>query len=250
MRKLLIPFLLFFVFLASCKKETTTIPDMVSGQNFYPAQIGKYIVYNCDSTIYDDFTATTTVHSGTLRYLVTDTFRNSGNQLSYTVSVQYMPKDSTEYMQNDVIAVTPTSGQVVVVEKNISFIKMVFPVSNNKSWNGNALIPIDDLDPTFAEFNDNAWNYTYANFDTDFQPSTKLYNHTVTINEINDTLNNPDIDSSAYAFKNYKQEIYGYNVGLVYRERTYWVFQPKVDGSGGSGYRSGYSVVMKAIDNN
>jgi hypothetical protein len=153
-------------------------------------------------------------------------------------------------LPNDVISVTPTDVHVEVNQRNLVFMKMVFPVSNGISWNGNALLPSEDPDPNYDEFNKYDWNYVYSNFDTDYQPVAKLYDHTVTVNEINDTLNNPDIDSTAYAYKNFSQEIYGYNVGMIYRERVYWVFQPKVGTSGGSGFRKGYSVIMRAVDNN
>ena len=246
MRKLILPFLLISVGLVSCKKEKEDLSGMQMGNNFYPTQIGKYIVYNYDSTVYDDVKQLTAHLTGQVRYYVADTFRDADGRLAYTVKVQKRANDTDPYLVNDVITVTPTDDHVEMEQKTLTFIKLAFPVANGKSWNGNALLPATDNDSAYDEFNkfQQSWNYTYSDYDTDFQPNAKLYEHTVTVNEISDTLGNPDTDSTAYAYKNFSKEIYAYNVGLIYKERTYWEYKPEV------GYRKGYSVILKAVDNN
>jgi hypothetical protein len=249
MRKLILPALLVALGMASCKKETADISEINQGNKFYPTEIGKWIVYNYDSTIWDDLNQWVKHEVGQVRYYTADTFRNDAGQLSYVINVQRRRNDTDPFVPNDVIYVTPTANNLVFEQKNLTFIKLTFPVSNGKSWNGNALIPLNDEDFT-KEYDSDKWKYTYANFDTDYDPGNNLYQHTVTVNEIDDALNNPDVDSTAYAYRNYSQEIYGYGVGLIYKERIYWEFQPKVGGSGGSGYRKGYGVILKAVDNN
>ncbi len=248
MRKILLPFLLISVGLVSCKKETEDISEIAKGNKFFPTEIGKYIVYDYDSTYWNDQLGKDLHYRGQFRYYVADTFRDNAGRLSYVINVQVRANDTDPYRPDDVIYVTPTEDRIEYKQKNLTFIKMVFPVSNGKSWNGNAMIPLGDND--YAEYDNDKWKYTYANFDTEFDPGNNLYLHTVTVNEIDDALNNPDVDSTAYAYRNYSQERYAYNVGMVYRERIYWVFQPKVGGSGGSGFRKGYGVVMKAVENN
>lgn len=248
MRKFILPFLLISVGLVSCKKETEDLSEISKGNKFYPAEIGKYIIYNYDSTYYDDLLQAEIPKSGQVRYYVADTFRDDAGRLSYAINVQKRANDRDPFIPNDVIYVTPTADHIEMEQKNLKFIKMTFPVSNGKSWNGNAMIPLDDAD--YEEFDNDKWKYTYANFDTEFDPGNNLYEHTVTVNHIDDALNDPDVDPNAYAYRNYSQEIYAYNVGMIYKERIYWVFQPKVGGSGGSGYRKGYRVIMKAVENN
>jgi len=253
MRKIFLPavfFLLGSAFLFSCKKDTENISEISKGNLFFPLEVGKYIVYDVDSTIWDDLLKAEIHHRSQMRYDVTDTFRDDAGRLSYVITIRSRPTDLDPYVASDVIYATPTPTNVVVTQKNLKFIKLTFPVANGKSWNGNAMIPLDDAHN--EEYNNDKWLYTYARFDQSFDPGNNLYRHTVTVNEIDDQLNDPDVDSTAYAYKNYEQEIYAYNVGMIYRERIYWVFQPKSpDGqSGGSGYRKGYGVLMKAVDNN
>lgn len=245
MRKLILPLLFVTAGLASCKKESEELPD--TDQNFYPTEIGKYIVYNYDSTIWDAHELTTYHLQGQVRYTTADTFRDAEGRLSYRITVESRENDTDPYKPNDVIYVTPSSDKVEMEQRNVKYIKMVFPVSEGKNWNGNAMIATTD--PDYAEFNNEKWNYTYANYDQDYVPAAKLYAHTVTVNQIDDQLNDPDTDPAAYAYKNYAQEVYAYGVGMVYRERVYWEFQPKIDG-GGTGYRAGYGVILRAVDNN
>jgi hypothetical protein len=245
MRKIILPLLIVSMGLASCKKDKEDLSEMAQGHKFFPLELGKYILYDVDSTYWDDFLKAEIHHRSQVRYDVVDNFEDNEGRLSYVINVMARNTDVDPFRPNDVIYATPTSGSVVLKQRNLSFIKMVFPVNNGGSWNGNAMIPLQDQD--YVEFDNDKWVYTYANFDKEFDPGNNLYEHTVTVNHIDDRLNNPDADSTAYAYQNYSQEIYAYNVGMIYKERVYWVFQPK---PGGSGYRKGYRVIMKAVENN
>lgn len=249
MRKLLLPFLLISVGLISCKDETEDLSEMAQGQKFFPLEIGKYILYDVDTLYWDDFAGVPIPRSCQVRYEVADTFRDNSGRLSYLIVIQTRGSETDPYRPNDVVYATPTDGRVEYKQKNLTYIKMTFPVNDGKSWDGNAMIPFNN-DNDYKEFDNDKWNYTYANFDKEFDPGNNLYEHTVTVNQIDDVLNNPDLDTTAYAYKNYAREIYAYNVGLVYRERIYWEFQPKVGSSGGSGRRKGYEVRMRAVENN
>lgn len=231
--------------LFSCNKETTDLSDMEKGHDFAPYEIGKYILYDVDTLYWDDLLEAQVPRRCQLRYDVADTFRDGAGRLSYVINVQIRDNEGDPFRPNDVIKVTPTATNLIWSQKNLDYIKLVFPVSTSTSWDGNAMIPLGDQD--YAEFDNDKWDYTYTDFDKSYKPGAKLYEHTVTVNQIDDQLNDPDVDSSAYAYRNYAQEVYAYSVGMVFRERIYWVFQPK---PGGSGYRKGYSVIMRAVDNN
>lgn len=252
MHRIIIPvvaILIGLVSFSSCKKTTADLSGLEKGVNYAPFEIGKYIIYDVDSTIWDDFLKAEIHHRSQMRYDIVDTF-TSGGELSYVINVLSRPTTADPFVPNDVIYVTVTDSRIVWTQNNRKFIKMVFPVNKDVSWNGNAMIPF--LNEGNEQYAGEQWSYSYSNIDQIFDPGNNLYEHTVTVNQINDSLNNPEEDPSAYAYKNYSQEVYAYNVGLIYKERIYWVFQPtSPDGqSGGSGYRKGYGVIMKAVENN
>ncbi len=250
MRKLILPFLLISGTWMSCDKKTEDLSEINKGHNFFPLEIGKYILYDVDSTYWDDFLGQVKIiERCQVRYSVDDTFRDASGRLSYKIVVNTRKTAADPFHPSEVIYATPTENTLEYSQKNLTFLKLVFPVGNGINWNGNAMIPVTDPDYS-DEYNNEKWQYTYSDFDKEFNTGNNLYEHTVTVNQIDDQLNDPDVDSSAYAYRNYANEVYAYNVGMIYREREYWTFQPKVGNSGGSGFRKGYGVIMKAVENN
>ena len=59
-------------------------------------------------------------------------------------------------------------------------------------------------------------------------------------------MNYPAIDSNVYAMRTYAKEVYGYNIGMIYKEWVHWTYTPNHDGA----CVKGYSVIMRAIDYN
>lgn len=218
------------------------------GPSYMPMEIGKYILYDVDSTYWDDMKMAVIPRICQVRYNIDDTFRDAAGRLSYRISVLVRDQPSDPFKPNDVIYVTPTDNTVEVTQQNRTFIKLVSPVTEGTSWNGNAMITKGDLDN--AEFDSDKWSYKYVEVGKGFEPSSIYFKRTVTVDQIDDKLNDPEVDSTAYAYKNYSKEVYAYKVGMIYKERVYWVFQPKVGSSGGSGFPKGYGVRMKAVDHN
>lgn len=223
---------------------------MEVGYDFYPLEIGHYVVYDVDSLIYDDLLRAVLPSKCQLRYEVVDTFRNNNNELAYVVNIRYRKTEAEAYVPYDVMYVTRNDNRLIETQNNMNFIKLTFPIQNGNIWDGNAMIPHGD--PAYAEFDNNEWNYTYSGFNDSYNTGINLFQHTVKVHQIDDQLNDPDIDSTAYAYRNFGEEVYAFNVGMVYRERIYWVFQPRATQGqgGGSGYRKGYSVIMKAVEYN
>lgn len=247
MRKFIIPVISVIALstlLFSCKRNTDTVTG--EGHGYFHYEVGKYIIYNVDSVYWDDFLQTAVHRSSQVRYDIADTFRDASDRLSYRINVSNRIETVKPFEPTEVFYVTPTEVNVEVTQRNLTFIKGIFPITEGKTWNGNAMIPIED-EQYAAEYNNSNWLYTYHNVGRPFDPGNNYYDKTVTVNQIDDQLNNPDVDSTAYAYRNYSQEVYAHGVGLVFKERVYWVFQPK---PGGSGFRKGYEVRMRAIENN
>jgi hypothetical protein len=197
-------------------------------------------VYEIDSTLWDDFLKVKTIHHYQMRYLCADTFRDNQFRLSYRMDVAIRLKDNVGWQDNHVFYVTSTKTHLEYVEENLRFIKLVFPLSNNITWDGNSMISTSDQDYTYFY----GWLYKYSGLGTGYNNGKAFFDNAVTVAQIDDTLNDPEMHPDAYAYKTFSKEVYGFDVGMVYREMTHWTYQPTI------GYRSGYSVVMRAIDHN
>jgi hypothetical protein len=230
----------FSIALFSCKKETDNKYSEYS-RAYFPLQIGHYVVYDVDTTLWDDFTQTKTLHHYQMRYTVSDTFRDNANRLSYGLDVHIRKTDTVAWQPHRVIIVTPTASNLEYSEDNVRFIKLVFPISDNVEWAGNALIPAGDQD--YQHFQ--GWIYKYINFTQPFNNGLLLFDNTVTVEEQDYELGNPEAAPNNFATRTFAKEVYGYDVGMIYREMIHWEYQPSV-----AHFRKGYGVVMRAVEHN
>lgn len=219
-----------------------------NGVEYYPLEVGKYILYDVDSTYWDDFLREEIPVRCQLRYECVDTFRDKQNRLSYIVNVYRRPAATYPFVIDNVVHVTPTANHVEFYQKNIGFIAMAFPVSPSIRWDGLALINIEKT--KYPAFKSTKWDYHYEDIDKPYFNEFKNFESTITVSHIDEQINDPDVDSTVYSEKTFSKEIYAKDVGLVYKEYEYWTFDPKMPGSPATGFRKGSGVVMKAVDYN
>jgi len=239
----LLPLAIISFGLASCEKEETAQPNPEHFfTEYFPLKPGHYVTYNVDSTIWDDFRCLKTVHTMQMRYTVADTFTDLQGRRSYRIDIMRRETDSVGWVDDEVIYVTPTTSRLEYVQKNLRFIKLIFPVAEGTYWNGNSLISASDQD--YQYFAD--WVYKYTRLGQAFQaPGGKYYPATVTVEGTDQQQNDPETQPNAYSYRTYLREVYAKDAGLVWREQTRWIYDPGVKKC-----RKGYSVTMYAVDNN
>ncbi len=226
----------------SCKKETDDKFKGDYSRAYFPMEIGRFVTYDVDSTLWDDFKQVKSIHKYQMRYIIADTFTDNQGRPSYRLDVLLRKGDTLPWNQHRVLYVTETENHLEWVENNLRFIKLVFPIANDVQWKGNSMIPV--LDQQYQYFQD--WTYRYENFEQPFNHNKAQFDNTVTVMQIDEELNNPETMPDAYAYKTYGKEVYAYDIGMVYREITRWEYQPAQPNK----FRRGYQVVMKAIDHN
>ncbi len=212
-------------------------------RGFYPLQIGRFVEYEVDSIIWEDFHCTKSTRHLYMRYMVTDTFTDASGRASFQVDVHQRDSVTMPWKVNQVFFATPTTKGLEVVMQNLRMEKLIFPISNGATWLGNRTI--DTTDPALRQFG--GWVYRYSNYLQPYNNGRVDFDNTVTVTSVNDSLNNPEDLPNAYAERNFYREVYGYDVGLIYREATYWTYDP---GNPTNACRKGYSVVMRATQHN
>lgn len=229
-------------FISSCRKQTVN-NDTVQTKAYFPLDLGKYVEYRVDSTIWSSFDCSVRQTTWLLRYTVADTFSDDSMHRSYRIEIRQRKADSSSWQTQGNILVTPTETSIEYTQSNLKFIKLIFPVVDGLYWNGNSYIPTADQDYNY--FAD--WTYSYANVGQPYNTGLANFDNCVTVNQADKSLNTTDGPGS-YSYRTYAKEVYAKNVGMVYRELTHWVQQP--DSSGVNTCREGYSVIMRASDHN
>ncbi len=131
------------VLLTSCKKKTEDATSVL-GLDYYPTKIGKFVVYDVDSTVYNDLSLDTVSYKYRIKERLVENFTdNEGMQAIRLERFIKMynpnkPYDSIAYTIKEAWMINADDKKVQVVESNLRYTKLIFPVSKNATWDGNA----------------------------------------------------------------------------------------------------------------
>ncbi|MEK7253300.1 MAG: hypothetical protein AAB316_01025 [Bacteroidota bacterium] len=123
--------------LASCKEEADPF-QADFGYEYFPLEVGKYLIYEVDSTIYDPTGDTAVFFSKTqVKEEIVDTLSdNLGNQL-FKIERFERTADTLPWQVTKVFTASIQNNQAIRTEDNLRFIKMPFPLRDGASWNAN-----------------------------------------------------------------------------------------------------------------
>lgn len=200
-------FSLFFILFSisagfiSCKKEKDPGPDM--GYNYFPTQVGRYVIYNVDSFYYYNSPTIIDTFKFQLKEKIQSIYPD--NQGRTTLRLEryvkiydpIVPYSSMPWILRDVWAANRTTTTAEKVEENVRYVKLAFAVREGQTWNGNA----QNTNPVST--------YAYQFFD---QPRTIAGVSFDSVLQVNQE-NNENL-----ILKSYYIEKYARNIGLVQKQ--------------------------------
>ena len=223
----------------SCKKGNNATIDVT--RNYFPLQFGKYVTYAVDSIYYSGKYGLKTETRCELKYAVTDTYTYK-KKLNYIMDVYYRPYSGSEWTPIRVILLQSTTNSLLYSQDGTQYIKLMFPIKEGFTWEGNANAQVQDTLYSYL----NGWNYVYQSQHMPYFNGFVNFDNTVTVLEDDENVNYQNVDSVVSGHKIYAKEVYAYNVGMIYKEWTYYTWgAPDTTQN-----RNGYSVIMRAIDHN
>jgi hypothetical protein len=228
--------------LYSCRKSDQSTGDATL--NYFPLKFGKYVTYDVDSINYYGPSCTEVKVSMQMKYVITDTFLDSRKRLTYLLDVYSRPYEGAIWHQSNVIFVTPTPAGLLYTQDGTQYVKMTFPVKEGTTWKGNQYATTDDSLFSYLK----GWNYKYTDYNRSYYTGGYRgvnFDNTVSLLLNDESVNYPTYDSGVHAYRTFAKEVYAYNVGMIYKEWTHWTYKP-----GRADCKSGYSVIMRAIDHN
>ena len=241
---LLGPCLLCLLF-ASCKKEDSNFTS-ASIDDYFPLQVGKYITYNLDSTVFINFGQDMVINHYQVQDVVDAQITDNLGRPSFRI-MHYIRNDSTQpWIPNNTFMVTSTRNSLEYVENNLRYLKLMLPIVNGFNWPGNSYIDTYDNDLGVTYLDD--WEYTYDSVSVPLTINSLSFDSTITVDERDEFLGqDPSIAGTQYAEKTYSLEKYAKGIGLIYRDFLHWEYQGPQSIS--PGY-TGYGVTLSIIDHN
>lgn len=151
----LLMLLVIFATIFGCKNSSVTedLDEVVQGEDYFPLELGKFVSYQVDSTIYDvDGNNTITINTTSfVREEVSDTLRDSEGDLIYRIERSEKANIEDPWVIQDIWVAKRTEFQAERVEENLRFIKMIFPLAEEATWDGNLFIDERTIIPIAGE---------------------------------------------------------------------------------------------------
>ncbi|MFN5183422.1 MAG: hypothetical protein ACK5D5_10425 [Bacteroidota bacterium] len=222
--------LLFF----SCKKDNV-IDSVDFGRDYFPGKIGTYVVYECDSTVYPDLNAPTRNYKFFIKEVIDSNFKDNSGSTAIKISrfkkwTKYDTvtlADTSWYLQ-DVWWGNISNEKFELVEENNRVIKLVFPVEQGKTWNGNAFNTLGE------------WEFEYTSVDVPYSNGYKSFEKTLHVNQF-------DSGNILLYYKNYNEK-YARGVGMIFKEIEDYTWQENNGTILVGSIKYGLHYTMKAID--
>lgn len=126
------------LFLISCDETTENI-DIDYGYDYYPVEIGKYIIYDVDSITYDPSANVTLIDTTSYQAkeeIVDTTLDNEGRTV-YVIHYSTRNDANVAWQLENVYTTVVTSEWVERTEENLRFVKLLFPQRVDDTWDGN-----------------------------------------------------------------------------------------------------------------
>lgn len=206
-----------------------------------PMEIGQYIDYNLDSTVFLEFGTIETVLRYQAREVVEGIVHDNSDRESFRV-VRYLRNNENEDWRPSItFMVTPLSNTVEVVENNLRYVKLASPIRQDFSWKGNSYI--DDFSTDLDLGYMGNWDYTYDSVGISQSVGALTFDNTLKVDQIDETLgHDPDIPGTLYAERNFSYEKYAKGIGLIERNFLHWEYQGGQPGR--APYYEGYGLKM------
>jgi hypothetical protein len=236
----------------ACTKSD--VLDTAQLADYMPIQPGKFIRYRLDSTVFVNFGQQDTVISYDAKDVVDAEIEDNLGRKSFRV-VRYLRSlgstNEYDYTPSLTYMITPGRESIEVQENNLKYQKLRLPVAEGFHWRGNSFLPATPFYAVYQFSNDedmDLWDYTYYALHQSIEVNNVVYDSTVSVLHVADSSNVPIDFPDGLAYRNYWNEVYAKNVGLIYKEVVMWEYQPP--NSGNPGFRSGFGLKMSIIDHN
>lgn len=180
------------VLTTACGKDEFTPADR--GTDYFPLRVGCSWVYDVDETIYSEVDAPQQ-NTYQIRLLVTDSVQNSAGSYTYIVNRTRRNPGQTTWTSLDTWSIRKNDREVIVIEGNTAFKKLMFPLRDGNTWNGNE----------YNTFGEDTYTVTALNASEDIEGTT--FDNTLTVEQEN----NEDF----IVFLDERTEWYAKNIGLV-----------------------------------
>lgn len=187
----------------SCRSKNE--PPIDTGAGIYPDEVGRTLVYKVDSIRIDRFKSKTDTFGYYLKEYIESKYIDNAGKSTNRIILYQSVLDTGPWLIRTVMTSQKTAYEMFRNEDNQRIMKLVFPVADNKQWDRNTY---------------NTLGHDYATYINIYEPKKVgkfSYDSTVTVLMQDDT---NQIE------RRYRSEIWGKNIGMLYKQTDTVDYQP------------------------
>ncbi|MFN2458328.1 MAG: hypothetical protein ABR502_09025 [Chitinophagaceae bacterium] len=238
------------LFLPGCDPEKEEFQSS-NVTDYFPLQVGKYITYRLDSTVFTVQGRAEEVHSYQEKHEVNAQVTDNLGRPSYRIFRYIRDLAGTQaWRANGTYFITPLENSIEIIENNLRIVRLISPIREGTTWKGNRYLATNPYGSQYTFSNDDAmadWEFTIDSVNTSFVVNGTTIDSVITITQVNESINVPITDARSYAFKSLSVDKFAKNIGLIYQELVLWEYQPN---PGGTAYKVGFGIKRTMIDRN
>jgi len=141
---------IFLVFLLACT-ESTVEPDFSrTGAEYFPLKVGQYVIYDVESIEYD-ILGTVDTSRFQLKSEVIDSFESQAGTIKYIIHRHSRETSDDPWEFQTAWSSYANSNQAILIEENIPYLKLTFPIEKDRVWDGNKLNSLEQDDYTLTD---------------------------------------------------------------------------------------------------
>ena len=245
-RLFLLTILTLWLISQGCSKTEQLPTGLIS--EYYPLQVGKFITYTLDSTVYTSLNTVKTVRSYVIQDWVDAEITDNLGRKAFRIRRKIRSRsDTTVWTDNATFLAVPVDKALEFIDNNLRFLRLREPIRNDFTWKGNSFInTVSDQD---LQYLDN-WEYSYLGTGEPFTVNGKTFPETVTVLQRDEVINNP-ADKTTIFSVNKSKEVFAKGIGLVYKDFLHETWQPPNSASPGGYYEANsYGIRLTYVNHN
>lgn len=194
--------------------------DIDFGYDYYPIDVGHFWEYQVDSVVYRDLGATRDSTSSFIKEEIVEKFIDQTNDTIFRIERTYKEESQSTAVPVDQWATSIDESLMTRTEENLQYIKMVYPVEVDDSWDGNAfinesttLVIAGESIELFIDF-----DYKVLSVNEQEEINGVIYNDVLTIQNADNFDPNLPLDTQNKLERRLIIEKYARGIGLVYKK--------------------------------
>ncbi|PCJ26525.1 MAG: hypothetical protein COA97_05450 [Flavobacteriales bacterium] len=183
----------------SCSKDSDDYVTPDIGHDYAGLEVGKYVIYDVDSFFYNNFNDSIDTSYYQIKEVVDSKYEDLEGEEAFKIIRYRKEIDSTNWVLIDVWNSKITQTNFQKVEENVRFVKLIFPVKDNKNWNGNSMNTGQEM------------IYEYTSVDNSEIVGSTSLNNVLTVLQL---------DNINLVEEYYHEEKYAKGIGMVYKKNV------------------------------